>query len=78
MRRLVEVLSPSSSGRDKGEKFEADKQASSLKEYLLVSQDEKRVEVRRRGERGWICDVAGAGAVIRVHGLDIRVDDIYG
>lgn len=75
---LVEVLSPSTESRDRGEKFEAYKQAGSLKEYVLVSQDERRIEVRRRGERGWSIDVAGPGDAIRIHGLDIDVDTLYG
>ncbi|MBX3204373.1 MAG: Uma2 family endonuclease [Labilithrix sp.] len=74
---IVEVLSPSTAARDRGEKFEAYKQALSLKEYVLVSQDEQRVEVRRRDERGWSVDVAGPGDVLRIHGHDISVDSIY-
>lgn len=74
---IVEVLSPSTAARDRGEKFEAYKQALSLKEYVLVSQDERRVEVRRRDERGWSVDVAGPGDTLRIHGHDISVDTIY-
>jgi len=75
---LVEVLSPSTASRDRGEKFEAYKQAASLKEYVLVSQDERSIEVRRRGDRGWSVDVAGPGESIRIHGLEIAVDALYG
>ncbi len=42
---IVEVLSPSTEARDRGEKFEAYKQLPSLKEYVLVSQSERRIEV---------------------------------
>ena len=75
---VVEVLSPSTEARDRGEKFEAYKQIASLKDYVLVSQDERRIEVRRRGERGWSCDVAGTGGTIEIHGHEILVDAIYG
>jgi Uma2 family endonuclease len=75
---LVEVLSPSTETRDRGEKFEAYKWISSLKEYVLVSQDERRIEVRRRGERGWSVDVAAAGQSVKIHGHLISVDAVYG
>jgi Uma2 family endonuclease len=74
---IVEVLSPSTETRDRGEKFEAYKQMSSLKEYVLVSQTERRIEVRRRGERGWSIDVAVSGQAITVHGQAIDVDAVY-
>ena len=72
------MLSPSTEVRDRGEKFEAYKLIATLKEYVLVSQNERRVEVRRRGERGWSCDVAGAGDTIRIHGREVTLAEIYG
>jgi Uma2 family endonuclease len=75
---IVEVLSPSTETRDRGEKFEAYKQISALEEYVLVAQDERRIEVRRRGDRGWSCQVAISGEAIEIHGQAIAVDEIYG
>jgi Uma2 family endonuclease len=75
---IVEVLSPSTEARDRGEKFEAYKLISSLAEYVLVAQTERRIEVRRRGERGWSCEVATAGETIEIHGHPFAVDAIYG
>jgi Uma2 family endonuclease len=75
---IVEVLSPSTEARDRGEKFAAYKQITALEEYVLVSQDERRIEVRRRGARGWSADIATAGQTIQIHGHDIAVDAIYG
>jgi Uma2 family endonuclease len=37
-------------------------QIESLEEYVLVSQDERRIEVRRRDGRGWTTEVAGPDA----------------
>lgn len=74
---VIEVLSPSTEARDRGEKFEAYKQVSSLREYVLVSQNERQIEVRRRGERGWSCEVARSGGSIAIHGHEIPVDAIY-
>jgi len=47
---LVEVLSPSTEAYDRGKKFGHYKRMPSLREYVLVSQDERLVEVFRRGE----------------------------
>ena len=50
---LVEVLSPSTEAYDRGEKFKHYQQLTSLREYILVSQDEVRVEHYRQQETQW-------------------------
>ncbi|HEX8491494.1 MAG TPA: Uma2 family endonuclease [Pyrinomonadaceae bacterium] len=52
---IVEVLSESTSGFDRGEKFQAYQQLDSLREYLLISQDKIFIEqfVRQSREK-WI------------------------
>ena len=50
---LVEVLSPSTERYDRGEKFDYYQQLTSLREYVLVSQDEVRVELHRRQGTAW-------------------------
>ena len=50
---LVEVLSPSTERYDRGEKFDYYQQLTSLQEYILVSQDEVRVERYRRQGTEW-------------------------
>jgi Uma2 family endonuclease len=47
---IVEVLSDSTEASDRGEKFAHLQHLPSLKEYVLVSQREQRIEVFRRGE----------------------------
>jgi hypothetical protein len=49
----------------------------SLEEYVLVSQDERRIEVRRRDGRDWAFDIKVSGETIRIHGTEIDVDAIY-
>ena len=51
---IVEVLSPSTEAYDRGEKFAHYRQLTSLQEYVLVVQDQIRVEHYRRQERQWI------------------------
>lgn len=74
---IVEVLSPSTETRDRGEKFEAYKLLASLKEYVLVSQDERRVEIRRRVEQGWSREVAGPDDAVIIHGQTFSVRQLY-
>ena len=49
---VVEVLSPSTEPKDRGEKFIRYQQIDTLRSYLLVSQAEPRVELFERGENG--------------------------
>ena len=50
---IVEVLSPSTEGYDRGEKFSRYRQLNSLKEYILVSQDSVNVERFLRKSDEW-------------------------
>jgi Uma2 family endonuclease len=63
--------------RDRNERFVLFQQLDSLEEYVLVSQDERRIEVRRRDGRDWAFDIKGAGETIRIHGADLEVDAVY-
>ena len=49
---LVEVLSPSSEAYDRGKKFGHYRQIASLREYVLVSQEEPRVECFYKSDQG--------------------------
>lgn len=50
---IIEVLSPSTEGYDRGEKFDAFASAPSLVEYVLVSTRDQRVEIWTRHEGHW-------------------------
>ncbi|MBF0117875.1 MAG: Uma2 family endonuclease [Desulfobacterales bacterium] len=50
---IVEVLSDSTEAYDRGDKFRYYRQLNSLKEYLLISQKEKRVEKYLKNETGF-------------------------
>ena len=77
---LVEVLSDGSEAYDRGEKFAHYRRLASLREYVLISQHEPRVEVfRRRGEREWVFSEARAGETLRFSslGVELAVDAVY-
>jgi Uma2 family endonuclease len=75
---IVEVLSDSTENYDRGEKFHHYVQIPSLQEYVLVAQDEPRIEVFRRPERGhWEHVTVRAGGSVVIAGRTLRVDDVY-
>jgi Uma2 family endonuclease len=78
-RALVEVLSPSTEAYDRGEKLAHYKRIASLAEIVLVSQDERRLEVWRRDGERWTLDVAHGEAVVRLRSIDcdLPLDEVY-
>jgi len=72
---IVEVLSHSTEGYDRGAKFAQYRRLASLREYVLVSQDEARMEVFTRGEDGrWtLTEAVGPDAICPLSSLDIAL-----
>lgn len=72
---LAEVLSDSTEGYDRGKKFEHYRQIPTLREYLLVSQKEPRIEQFVRGDNGeWrLREAAGLDAQIQLPSLQITL-----
>jgi Uma2 family endonuclease len=58
---IVEILSNSTEDSDRTKNFAAYRRLKSLREYVLVSQRELRVEVYRRDVRRWHLDEYGSG-----------------
>lgn len=73
---LVEVTSKSTEQYDRSGKFDHYKQIPSLREYVLVSQSEPAIEVRRRTRKGWTSHVARLGeqAVLRSMDANVTLD----
>ncbi|MBL8917982.1 MAG: Uma2 family endonuclease [Myxococcaceae bacterium] len=77
---LVDVLSASTEGDDRGAKAAHYRRLDSLREYVLVSQGERRVEVQRRNERGiWELHFSGPGERVELTslGVSLAVDAVY-
>ena len=78
---VVEVLSPSTERKDRGEKFIRYQQIETLRSYLLVSQTEPRVELFERGENGhWdYSTVAGLENAVAISSLGVMLalSEIY-
>ena len=77
---LVEVSSDSTESYDRGEKLKHYVQIPTLREYVLVSHRERRIEVRRRGHDGtWGTFQSGRGEVVTLSsiGVELGVDEVY-
>lgn len=72
---LAEVLSPSTERYDRGRKFAHYREIPSLTEYLLVAQDEPRIESYVRAEDGrWIFrEATGLEATLELPSLGIQL-----
>ena len=78
---VIEVISPSSERADRGIKFDCYRTIGSLTTYVLVSQDEPRIEVySHRSDNAWQYDVAvGLESTIQLTPglLKLVLKDVY-
>ena len=77
---IVAVLSSSTEVYDRGEKFEHYQQIASLKDYILISQDEVHVEHYCRQGSGWLrSEFRGLEEVLSLIsiGCELRLEDVY-
>ncbi|MBT9586954.1 Uma2 family endonuclease [bacterium] len=78
---ILEVLSPSTQDYDKNEKFRSYRELPSFGEYLLISQDEVRVEQHRRQAPGeWLMNEhTSLAAVLELSsiGVDLTISSLY-
>jgi Uma2 family endonuclease len=76
---VVEVLSPSTEDYDRSEKRLYYQMLPSLKEYVLVAQDRRRVEVWRREDGGWAYAVFDGGSRAELPSIRfvLDVDELY-
>jgi Uma2 family endonuclease len=78
---IVEVLSDSTEAYDRGKKFENYRQMPSLREYLLVSQKEPRIEqfIRQPNEQWLLREAAGFAATLALPSLEISIslDEVF-
>lgn len=75
---IVEVLSPSTEQDDRGSKWQHYQQLESLREYVLVSQGEPRIECYRRlGDGAWEYREVTDGALALECGATLDLPRLY-
>ena len=71
---IVEVLSPSTEAYDRGEKFAAYRKVPTLREYLLIDPESRRVEVYRASTQGqWVLTEVELSGTLSLASVDIEV-----
>ena len=71
---IVEVLSPSTEGYDRGKKFEMYRTLGSLREYLIVHQDRRRVEhYSKQDDGGWLLREYANEDSVEVSRLGVKI-----
>lgn len=73
---IVEVLSDSTERDDRGWRFRDYRTISSLEEYVLVSQTERKIEIFRRAA-DWQAEVIEETGAFVIHGATLSLDEIY-
>jgi Uma2 family endonuclease len=77
---IIEVLSPSTEDYDRGDKFARYRRLDTLREYILVAQDQVRVErYTRQGEEWPLTAFTGLDDVLRLEsiGCDVPLRQVY-
>jgi Uma2 family endonuclease len=77
---VIEVLSPSTAGYERGEKLRAYLSVPTLKQYVLIESTTAYAEVLTRREDGWLrTDAAGLEASLKLASIDVelKLAEIY-
>ena len=77
---IIEVLSDSTEKYDRGKKFEAYRNLISLREYMLVSSEHKKIELFTKTTEGkWLLSENGIEDTIIIPTLDLTLllSDVY-
>ncbi len=71
---IVEVLSESTEAKDRGKKFAHYQKIETLKEYILISQWEQRVEVFRRTDSTlWLLQTFTNDQIIELQSINLQI-----
>jgi Uma2 family endonuclease len=76
---LVEVASPSTERYDRGGKYQLYQDIDSLQEYLIVAQDQPRVDHFTRQDDGWFSRKVVDREIVKLTklGIELSLSDIY-
>jgi Uma2 family endonuclease len=77
---IIEVLSPSTERYDRGEKFAHYRRLESLREYVLIAQDIRRIDHYRRDGDTWVLTEVSepeSALVISSISCTLQLSDIY-
>lgn len=72
---IMEVLSPSTEAYDRGLKFQLYREIESLRDYILIAQDQPRIEhyVRQSHAEWLLSEVRGLEATLHIRSLEVTL-----
>lgn len=71
---VVEVISPSTEREDRGRKKFDYMATPSIRQYAIVEQEERRVDLYTRAEEGWINEIVSGEARLSLSSLGIALE----
>src|ERR1700728_11266 len=76
---IIEVVSPSTERTDRGLKKLDYFATSSIRQYAIVAQDNRLVDLYTRTAEGWVNEIVTGDTVLRLSsvGIEIALDAIY-
>jgi Uma2 family endonuclease len=78
---IIEVLSPTTEAYDRGKKFQNYQKIDSMAEYVLVAQDQHRIErfVRQDGNQWLLTTITGLGSTVSLGSIQcaLALAEIY-
>ena len=76
---IIEVISPSTEHVDRGRKKRDYFATPSVRQYAIVAQDERLVDLYTRSDAGWINEVVADDGVLKLSaiGVELSLDAIY-
>ncbi len=80
---IVEVLSDSTAGIDRREKLLAYRTLASLREYVLIAQDQRQIDIYRRApddaDGAWLLESLGEGDLLQLDsvGVGMSMAEVY-
>jgi Uma2 family endonuclease len=76
---LIEVLSPSTRGTDRGQKLDEYRRIETLREYVLVDSQRRWAQSTRHAGDDWLVSLPLREGILRFEsvGLDLTFDDLY-
>jgi Uma2 family endonuclease len=76
---IIEVTSPSAKGEDRDRKKFDYFATPSIRQYAIIEQDERRIDLYTRTSDRWTDEIIEGGAVLKLSsiGVEVSLDEIY-
>ena len=76
---VIEIVSPSTEREDRGRKKFDYFATPSIRQYAIIEQDERLIDLYTRTETGWTDEIVTGDAVLNLSsiGVEIALDAIY-